>query len=79
MLVFLKDNNGLSIGKTTSVFKVEHEKQPAIYKDTKLELEAIAILLGWYNKYGRKIPLDQWNEIELEFEEILRKIKQAIA
>lgn len=39
------------------------------------DLEAIAILTGGYNKYGRNIDISTYYKLKDQFESILNKIK----
>lgn len=64
----------LTVGITTSTIKMEHSSSFDSSSITD-ELQAIAILLGGYNMFGRKIPLKIWEPIRDQFSEILEAVK----
>ena len=72
-LVTIKDN-GLTINKHTANVSLEWFSREIPVK----ELEALAILLGAYNKYGRSIDLNKHRERVIIFRDLLEDIKSEI-
>lgn len=71
MKTFLKK---LNIGKTTSTITVEHDNTDKSVLPLN-EITAIAILLGGYNEFGRKIKLQEYQRIKEQFDYCIAEIK----
>lgn len=65
----------LDIKKTTATVTLEWFDR---YTPTK-ELEALAVLLGGYNEFGRKIDLDTHRRNIIKFKELLDEVEEAIS
>lgn len=76
MNLVLKDETGLQIGKSVATLKIEFFNAG---KHTEKELKALAILLGGYNKYGRKIDLDKHRERIRRFVDLIDEITNDIS
>jgi hypothetical protein len=64
----------VEVGNTVSHLTIEHDstlKSIEPYNQT----IAIAILLGGYNEFGRKIPLEKYQEIKARFNECIEEVK----
>lgn len=64
----------LIIGKTTSTIIVEHSDTNKSISSFD-EVTAIAILLGGYNRFGRKIDVIKYQKIKTEFDSCVAEIK----
>lgn len=71
----IKDN-GLTISKKTATIKLEWDSENNIAPEK--ELKALAVMLGAFNKYGRKMDLDKYNEIVEKFEELWNETVEKI-
>lgn len=70
MNIVIKDGgNALKISKNTANITLEWFNS----NGTESELKALAILLGAYNRYGRKINLDVHRERVAKFRELLEE------
>ena len=74
MKVFFKR---LDVNKFTSKVTFEHGST-ANKGDIINEMEAIAVLLGAYQKYGRKLGMNKYDELRLKFEELLGEVNRGI-
>ena len=65
----------LSTGNNVSTIKVEHNK---ISNSIDAQLRSLAVLIGGYNQFGRKIDIVRYNELKSQFEEIISEISDII-
>jgi hypothetical protein len=63
----------LNMGHKTSQITLEHPSSDNL--DQHDEIMAIAILLGGYNEFGRKIPIGTFQEIKAQFDQCIHQIK----
>lgn len=67
----------LEVNKLTSRITLEHSNSKETYL-IPLEVEAIAVLLGGYNKYGRKIPIERHEKRKAIFMGMISEIMEEI-
>lgn len=67
----------ISIGRKTTTITLEHDPL-ANRLDNVKEFEALSILLGGYNKFGRDIPIESYNQIRQDFESCISAIKKQL-
>ncbi len=71
----IKDGNGLTINAKSATIKLDRLNR---FGDDDHDLRALAILLGGYNKFGRKIPLDQHRDNMIVFKDLIEKISNQL-
>lgn len=62
----------LTINKIISEIKLEHD---FLTNEIETELRAIAVLLGAYNAYGRRIDIKDYEELKERFTSVLADTK----
>lgn len=67
----------LSVSRTVSTLKLEHDNIDSNDEQEK-EILAIAILLGGYNQYGRKISLEDYQKIKDRFKDCIQEVKELL-
>lgn len=67
----------LNIGDKVSKLTIEHDSIEKSLQNHD-EVMAIAILLGGYNEFGRKIPVEIYQEIRGRFKDCINEVKQLI-
>ena len=65
----------LSTGGNVSTIKVEHDK---ITQDCEKQLRALAVILGGYNQYGRKMDVDLLPQIKERFSFLINEVSELI-
>ena len=60
-------------GRRTSTMTLDHDNS-LVHKRPFELLKALAILMGGYNVYGRHIPLEEYQDLKKEFENLLEKV-----
>jgi len=74
MRIFFKK---LDINKFTTKITFEHGN--SIYDKTIAnEMEAISVLLGAYQKYGRGMGMNRYTEVKKKFDDLLREVNKEI-
>lgn len=75
----IKDGNGLTINAKSATIKLEKWRDSNPINNQELKhLKALSILLGGYNKFGRKIPLDQHRDNMIVFKDLIEKISNQL-
>ena len=67
----------LNMGNKITKLTIEHESTEKSL-DNHDEIMAIAILLGGYNEFGRKIPIEDYQEIKEIFNDCIKAIKMRL-
>ena len=67
----------LNVGNKITKLTIEHESTVRSL-DNYNEVMAIAILLGGYNELGRKIPIEDYQEIKEIFNDCIKAIKMRL-
>lgn len=67
----------MEMGKTFTTFKVEHSNSDRS-EFVENELIAIAILLGGYNEFGRKVDLQKYREVKEEFDSCIEDMRRLL-
>lgn len=67
----------LNMGDKVSKLTIEHESTEK-WLENHDEVMAIAILLGGYNEFGRKIPVEKYQEIRSRFNDCINEVKRMI-
>lgn len=67
----------LNIGKKTTKIILEHDDTDKNVDPTN-EIIAIAILLGGYNEFGRKMETDKYVILKRKFSELISEIKSQL-
>ena len=67
----------LNMGNKVSKLTIEHESTEKSLNNHD-KIMAIAILLGGYNEFGRKIPIEVYQEIKGRFDECINEVKHRL-